>query len=533
MRLFALPKITIYFLIATIAGALSVSATGQPMPMAQPAPQEHRPVSFAAGTSDEQGVLVLPLADQDDLELRAAMLTDTQRNAVARALESAGFSYAAREQLSLRGIGEWSQILVLGLGDQMTQSDYETAGAVVGRSLLEETRPVTVMGTGLTGREAATFATGFGLGEYRSDLYTAREEDESESGSVTIVTNANADARARYERRGRAMVLAMDWTRDVSNEPGNAVYPEVFVERAQAAFAGLRGVEIDVIDEHAMRELGMGSILGVGRGSERPPRMLVVRYRGAGAPAGGPIVLAGKGITFDSGGTSIKPSQNMENMRMDMSGAASVIGAVLALAQSEAPVNVVAVAALAENMPDGSAIRPGDVLRAMNGTTIQVISTDAEGRLVLADAFSWIERNLDPAAVVDLATLTGSVGRALSDDYAGLFSRHDPLAEQLVVAGDAAGEQLWRLPIHDSYAEDMRSTVADIRNGSTGRGAGAGTAAYFLGEFLSRDIPWAHLDIANMAWSSANEWKPDGSTGFGVRLLDQFVRAFEPVEGSE
>jgi leucyl aminopeptidase len=212
----------------------------------------------------------------------------------------------------------------------------------------------------------------------------------------------------------------------------------------------------------------------------------------------------------------------MGNMKMDMSGAAAVVGAVLSLSKSAAPVDVVAVAAVAENMPDGAAIRPGDVLTAMNGKTIEVINTDAEGRLVLADALVWSERNLKPAVVVDIATLTGAVGGALGDDYAGLFTRHDALAGKLAAAGAATGEDLWRLPLHPSYARDTSSTIADIKN--SGDGPGAGTGAWFIGEFISRDIPWAHIDMAGVGWSGPSDWKPAGSAGYGVRLLDAFVR---------
>jgi len=267
----------------------------------------------------------------------------------------------------------------------------------------------------------------------------------------------------------------------------------------------------------------MGALTGVGMGSARPPRLLVVRYRGVGAPAGGPLVLAGKGITFDSGGLSLKPGSGMGEMKMDMSGAASVTGAVLSLAKSGAPVNVVAVSALAENMPDGAAIRPGDVLTAMNGKTIEIISTDAEGRLVLADALVWAERNLKPSAIVDLATLTGAVRTALGDDYAGLFGRGDALLDRVMAAGEQTGEGLWKLPLHPSYAKDTASTIADIKNTGDG-GAGAGTGAWFIGEFVSRDTPWAHLDIAGVAYGAANAVKPAGSAGFGVRLLDLLAR---------
>ncbi|QLC21301.1 leucyl aminopeptidase family protein [Parasphingopyxis sp. CP4] len=527
MRISAL-TITGWLIAAAVATAgLSSSAISQNLPMAQPASQQLRLVQFVEQLPADRGALVLPVANLEELPTSLRDLTTPERTAIQRALETSEFNFSSPGKLSLRGIGDWQQVVIVAVGEDGRAPDYERAGAIAGRALLSESATVTVIAGAMTGEAVSNFATGFGLGEYRSDLYRAREEGEGDRGAVTVVSGSALLAQSIYENRGRALIAAMNWTRDISNEPGNAVYPEVFVDRARTAFSGVEGIQIDVLDETAMNELGMGAILGVGRGSERPPRLLVVRYTGPGTEDDRPIVLAGKGITFDTGGISIKPRQNMENMRMDMSGAASVTGAVLSLALSRASVNVVAVSALAENMPDGRAIRPGDVLRALNGKTIQVISTDAEGRLVLADGLSWIERNLDAVAVVDVATLTGSVRGALSNDYAGLFSRHDWLATQLLEAGDAAGEPLWRLPIHDSYAQDMRSTVADIRNGSTGNGGGAGTAAYFLGEFISRDIPWAHLDIANMAWSGASDWKPDGSAGFGVRLLDRFVREFE------
>lgn len=497
----------------------------------QAAQPERRPVTFASEFSAASGALVLPMGAVSDLDVRGAILSSDERNAVARALEAAEFEYGARQTVSLRGIGVWDRILVIGLGEDVDLLRYQSIGAVAGRAVIGEEGVVTLMTQGLPADAVAELATGFGIGEYRSDLYRTSGRQVTLRGGVTFVTDAGAraEAQAHYQSRGRALIDAMAWTRDISNEPANVVYPESFVQRARTAFAGVRGVSIQVLDVSAMERLRMGSILGVGRGSERPPRMLIVRYRGPGALEGAPIVLAGKGITFDSGGISIKGAENMGDMKMDMSAAASVTGAVLALARARAPVNVVAVAALAENMPDGGAIRPGDVITAMNGKTIEVINTDAEGRLVLADALSYAERHLNPAVVVDLATLTGAVRGALGDEYAGLFSRHDALADQLRAAGEATGERLWRLPLHASYAEDMRSNIADIRNTGTGTGAGAGTGAHFIGEFISRDIPWAHLDIANMAYSGANDWKPDGSAGFGVRLLERFVRDYQPV----
>lgn len=509
------------------AAFAATPALAQQRNAAQAAAQEFRPVNFATTIGAAEGTLLLPVSSAEDLAARTAALSEAERDAITRAIAAARYEYGARATLPLRGIGEWGQVLLIGLGSEPSMADYQRLGAVAGRTLLNEPGPVTVVATGLSDQAAAELAAGLGIGEYRSDLYQTRDRRSVTRGGVTIVSDVAQQAQDAYNRRGRALVDAMAWTRDISNEPANVVYPEVFVQRARAAFRGVQGVSIQVLDVPAMERLGMGAILGVGRGSERPPRMMIVTYRGPGAPAQ-PVVLAGKGITFDSGGLSLKSGDGMGNMRMDMSGAASVTGAVLALSRARAPVHVVAVAALAENMPDGNAIRPGDVLTAMNGMTIEVVSTDAEGRLVLADALSWVDANLEPAAVVDVATLTGAVRGALGDDYAGLFSRHDALADQLRTAGENSGERLWRLPLDPGYAADTASTYADIKNTGDG-GAGAGTGAHFIGEFIDRSIPWAHLDIANVAYGGANDWKPAGSAGFGVRLLERFVRDFQPI----
>ncbi len=491
---------------------------------AQPTPR--RPVTFTSTAVAVGGLLVIPAGSADQAAARAASLPPEQRAAIARAATAADFKYGARKTLTLRGVGGFDQILLLGLGETPTAHDVQMAGAVAGRTLSGDPAIVTVLAGDMEAASLAELAAGFGLGEYRSDLY-ATDRKATAPAPVTFIAAAAGVAEAAttlYKARGLPLVEAMEWARDLSNEPANAVYPEVFVERARAAFAGVPGVSLEVLDVPAMQKLGMGALTGVGAGSARPPRMLVVRYKGAGAPAGGPVVLVGKGITFDSGGISIKPSSGMGNMKMDMSGAAAVVGAVLSLSTSAAPVDVVAVAALAENMPDGGAIRPGDVLTAMNGKTIEVTNTDAEGRLVLADALVWTERNLKPAVVVDIATLTGAVVGALGDDYAGLFTRHDDLAARLTAAGAATGEDLWRLPLHPSYGKDTGSSIADIKN--SGDGPGAGTGAWFVGEFISRDIPWAHIDMAGVGWSGPGDWKPAGSAGFGVRLFDSFVRGW-------
>ncbi|MCU0729683.1 MAG: leucyl aminopeptidase [Sphingopyxis sp.] len=486
-----------------------------------------RPLSFAAVAPAPAGTLVLPLADAAALD-NATLLPDADRAAIARAITSARFTFAANSRLSLRGIGAWDQIMIVGRGAAPNVREAQALGMAIARALQSEPGAITIYAADLPAATVEELATGVGLGQYRSDLFQTRDRTASGTGAVTIVTPAADTVSAAYSSRGAAMIRAMNWTRDISNEPANTVYPESFVARTRAAFAGIPGVTIEVLDVPAMERLGMGAILGVGRGSARPPRMLAVRYRGAGAetPPGSPIVLAGKGITFDSGGISLKPGAGMGEMRMDMSGAASVVGAVLSLSASGAPVDVVAIAALAENMPDGAAIRPGDVLTAYNGMTIEVINTDAEGRLVLADAVSWADATMNPAAIVDVATLTGAIITALGNDYAGLFSRDDALATALTTAGTTVGEDLWRMPLHPSYAADTRSTYADIRNTGTEGAPGAGAGAHFIGAFIRPETRWAHIDIAGMESQPASDTHPGGSTGYTVRLLDRFVRDF-------
>ncbi|WP_373489099.1 leucyl aminopeptidase [Blastomonas sp.] len=506
----------------------ATSANIAPSLTLKPATTRYRDVSFSRAPAASSGTLVLPLSSEADIATRASTLSAAERDAITRALAASEFDYTGNATLSLRGIGGWDRIMVMSIGKDIGAAAIQKLGTIGGRALMNDKGAVTVLAGGLPAQSVADLATGMGIGEYRSDLYQAKAREAVPLAATTIITDQVDAARALYSSRGKALVEGMAFARDLSNEPANVIYPESFVDRTRAAFAGVAGVTIEVLDVPAMEQLGMGSILGSGRGSVRPPRMLIVRYTGRGASSSEPVVLAGKGITFDTGGISIKPSANLGDMKFDMSGAASVNGAVLALAKAGAPVNVVGIMALVENMPDGNAARPADVLQAMNGKTIEIISTDAEGRLVLADAVAYADARLNPAVIVDIATLTGAIVTALGDDYSGLFSRHDALADQLLKAGDASGDLLWRMPLHPSYAEDTKSTIADIKNTGQG-GAGAGAGAHFIGAFVKPETPWAHIDIAGMAWSGANDLKPAGSSGYGVRLLEQFVRDFQPV----
>jgi leucyl aminopeptidase len=495
-------------LLATLLAGLAAPALAATLPAT---------VVAQAPTS---GTLVLPMSGAGDLARAGAALDAPAQAAVTRALAAAAFDYKPKSTLSLRGIGPYDRLLIVGIGAAPSKVDLQNLGGIAAREAGKD-KAVALVASGLPASAAADVALGYRLGSYSFDTYKKPDKPVTRA-ALTIVGSGDADA-------DRPVAEAVAFTRDLIAEPANIVYPESFVERTRAAFQGVRGVRIEVLDVPAMERLGMGAILSVGKGSTRPPRMLIVEYKGSGAPAK-PIVLAGKGITFDSGGISLKPGSGMWRMKDDMAGAAAVVGATLALAKRGAPVNVVAIAALAENMPDGNASRPGDVVRAMNGKTIEIISTDAEGRVVLADALSYAEQKYDPAAIVDLATLTGAVGGALGNEYAGLFSRQDWLAAQLEAAGRATGEEMWRLPLHPNHLDDIKSDFADIRNSTEGNQPGASHGAAFIGHFAEESTPWAHLDIASQALSSeATPTVPKGAVGFGVQLLDRFVRDFKPV----
>ena len=449
--------------------------------------------------------------------------------ALARAVAAAGYKGRADTQLDLPGLAPFDRVLVVGVGtDAPSTRTLEDVGGRVGRFAAGSTAAaVELLWGGDEAAAAQPLAFGAALGGYRFDLYRSRRDDETGpragEGTLVVRTRDGAAAAEAFQRDWAPVAHGVRFARDLVTEPASAVYPEEFVRRTREAFNGMPGVTIEVLDVPAMERLGMGGILAVGQGSARPPRLLVVRYDGA-ARGEAPVAFVGKGITFDSGGLSIKGSDGMWRMKYDMAGAASSVGAVLGLAGRRAPVNAVAVAALAENMPSGTATRPGDVIRTASGQTFEVMSTDAEGRMVLVDALWYVQDRHRPRAIIDIATLTGAIVTALGGDYAGLFSRHDDLADQLLAAGEASGDALWRMPMHPGYGKMLESPIADMRNG--GGRPGSGTAAHFIGEWVDKGTPWAHLDIAGMAWieTGGTATTPAGATAFGVRLFDRWVR---------
>jgi leucyl aminopeptidase len=313
-----------------------------------------------------------------------------------------------------------------------------------------------------------------------------------------------------------------EFTRELVAEPANKLYPVSFVERCKQRFEGT-GAEIIVLDEEEMEKLGMGALLGVGQGSEQPSRILAIKWDG-GKESDAPIAFVGKGVTFDTGGISLKPPAGMWDMKWDMGGSGAVAGAMLTLVKRKAKANIVGVVGLVENMPDGKAQRPGDIVTSMSGQTIEVLNTDAEGRLVLCDALTWTQRTFKPSRIVDLATLTGAMIIALGKEYGGMFANDDSLAEDLAEAGLQVGDKLWRLPLGPAYDKLIDSPISDMKNIGPREG-GSITAAQFLKRFIEDDTPWAHLDIAGMVWAEkpGRTWDK-GATGYGARLLDTFIR---------
>jgi len=374
----------------------------------------------------------------------------------------------------------------------------------------------------VSAEQTARAAFGVRLAAYRFDKYLTREKPEKKPSvhrAQVLAADVNAALTAFHPLS--AVADAVTFTRDLVSEPANILFPEEFANRVKAL--DVLGLEVEVLDEVQMRALGMGALLGVAQGSARPGRLAIIQWKGASDPNAQPIAFVGKGVCFDTGGISLKPADGMEDMKWDMGGAGAVAGLMHALAGRKAKVNVVGILGLVENMPDGNAQRPGDIVTTMSGQTVEVINTDAEGRLVLADALWYCQERFKPKFMVDLATLTGAVIIALGHDYAGLFSNNEDLAQALGDAGKAEGEQLWRLPLPPQYEKQIESPAADMKNVG-GRPAGSITAALFIQKFVN-GLPWAHLDIASTAWKkpSTNPTVPEGATGFGVRLLNRLV----------
>ncbi len=484
--------------------------------------------SFVKPTLPARGVVVVGVLNNRKLPPTAAMLDGKASGAIVRAMKAGRFEGRSRQVLNIPALPGLPRhrVVLIGLGDAKAIDDLAAqalGGVTVAHLNSVGETAATVFLDGLAA--ADQFAFGARLRSYRFDKYRTREKarDKPTLRALTLTDAKPTAARRAFDGLDK-VADGVVMTRDLVSEPANVIYPETLAKAAR----GLTrlGVKVEILDEKRMKALGMGALLGVSQGSARPARLVVMRWNGAAkSKTAKPLAFVGKGVTFDTGGISLKPPANMGDMKWDMGGAGVVIGLMKALAGRKAKVDVVGVVGLVENMPSGTAQRPGDIVTSMSGQTIEVLNTDAEGRLVLADALWYTQDRFAPRLIVDLATLTGAIIVALGSEYAGMMSNDDTLASRLTKAGEASGEKVWRLPLHDNYDKMINTDAADVKNIGN-REAGSITAAQFLQRFVNK-VPWAHLDIAGVTWSGKTApTVPKGGTGFGVRLLDRFVADF-------
>jgi len=509
-------------------------------------------VSFASLQPEPKGsTAVYFVTEGEDLPPPIKRLDKTSAGAVSRAIEVSGFKPKRKtllEILAPHGL-KAARLLLVGIGDAktLTHRDWMDLGGVVRGKLPKKTTEVDVVFAGvdhLPEDAPLGFAAGFSLRNYTFKKYKSKvakspeggdenEPDEGRAPPKLSIFSCWGDKLAAKLEHTQAELAGVYLARDLVNEPANILTPPEFTARLRALEA--LGLTVEVLDEVKLKSLGMNALLAVGQGSAQPTSVVVLRWNGAvGRSAGdGNLVFVGKGVCFDSGGISIKPGPGMEDMKGDMGGAAAVAGAMATLALRKAPVNAVGLVGLVENMPSGTATRPGDIVTSASGQTIEILNTDAEGRLVLADLLWYAQEHLEPKLLITLATLTGAILVALGKEYAGLFSNDDRLANEIIEAGAQSGELAWRMPLSKKYNKLIDGKFADIKN-IGGRDAGSITAAQFLQRFVKNGTPWAHLDIAGTAMASpSTDINQSWGSGYGVRLLDRFSAKFHETPSAE
>jgi len=486
-------------------------------------------VGFVPLASAARGILVVFCDDTLKVGPATAKTLGGASELVKRAAAAAAFkgkSGAALDILAPEGL-KAERLIVIGTGkaSSLKGNDFLKFGGMAASKLKAGAASMAIIaelaGGAMSTEQAVAVASGLRLRTYKFDRYKTKKKDGEEGAlraDVSLAVGDAAAAKKAFASAG-AVVDGVIIARDLVNEPPNVLFPEEFARRA--GLLRKLGVKIEMLDVKAMQKLGMGALLGVGQGSARPSRTVIMRWDG-GKKGEAPVAFVGKGVCFDTGGISIKPAGSMEDMKGDMGGAACVVGLMHALAARKAKVNVVGAIGLVENMPDGNAQRPGDIVTSMSGQTIEIINTDAEGRLVLADVLWYVAKKAKPKFMVDLATLTGAIVVALGTDHAGMFSNNDELAERLLAAGIESGEKVWRLPLGPEYDKLIDSQFADMKN-TGGRNGGSITAAQFLQRFVD-GTPWAHLDIAGTAMGAPKtDINQSWGSGYGVRLLDRLV----------
>jgi leucyl aminopeptidase len=488
-------------------------------------------ISFVDQPPAEAGVLVVLTDDGPRFGRAAAKAIAPAREVVDRAIKADAFKGRKNRALELIGPSglKADRLIVMGTGRarEFKAADWPKLGGAVMGKIPPSAKSVAVildLPDGKVGAEqAADFALGLKLRAYRFDRYKTKKKDDDEKdkpphAAISLAVAGAGTARKAWAER-EAMGDGVIHARDLVNEPPNVLFPAEFARRA--AQLKKLGATIEVLDIKAMQKLGMGALLGVGQGSAHESRMVIMRWNG-GKKSQEPLAIIGKGVCFDSGGISIKPAASMEEMKGDMAGAACVVGLMHALASRKSKANVVGAIGLVENMPSGTAQRPGDIVKSMSGQTIEIINTDAEGRLVLADVLWYVKDRFKPKFMIDLATLTGAILVSLGQEYAGLFSNDDKLAKRLIETGEETGERVWRMPLGPEFDKMIDSKFADMKNAGS-RYGGSTTAAQFLKRFVDK-TPWAHLDIAGTAMGvQPSEINQSWGPGWGVRLLDRLI----------
>jgi leucyl aminopeptidase len=492
-------------------------------------------VNFVKPGLPDGGSYVVASAEGEKLSGAAAQVDKKTKGALSRAMAATRFTGGKGQLVELLAPAglDADRVFLAGLGKaaDIKASIYESVGGSVAAKLLTSGEKTVTFAIDApeksalgTDEAAAHVALGARLRSYRFDAYrtTQKKNDKPTLNKIVVVAGDQGEARKHWKTLD-AVLGGVTFTRDLVTEPPNILTPVEFAKRARALED--HGVKVEVLGVKEMTKLGMGSLLGVGQGSRNDSQLLIMEWRGAADRNAAPALFVGKGVTFDTGGISIKPAAGMEAMKYDMAGAGAVAGAMQTLAMRKARANVIGICGLVENMPDGNAQRPSDVVKSMSGQTIEVLNTDAEGRLVLADAIWYGQDRYKPHSIVDLATLTGAIRISLGLKIAGLFSNNDGLAGQLLAAGEKTGERLWRMPMGDDFDKQIDSPIADMKNIGGGGFGGSITAAQFIQRFVNK-LPWAHLDIAGTAWADdANSVQPKGATAYGVRLLNELVAA--------
>ena len=488
-------------------------------------------INFTGLVVPEKGAVVFLIGEDGAMGSTAARFDEQSGGQLSRALDMSDFKGKARSLVEIVAPSgrENSRVLLAGIGkaDEMSQTDAELLGGEIFAKLnTSASRTAAVMVDdidGLTISPAtlmARMAFGARLRDYKFDKYKTKKKDDKKGlTALTFGAEGHEDANRAFQPL-ESVARGVHLARDLVNEPANELTPADFAKRCRKL--GDIGLEVDVLREKEMKTRKMNALLGVGQGSMNSSRLVIMRWDGADGADAPMLAFVGKGVTFDTGGISLKPGAGMGDMKGDMGGAAAVTGLMAALAGRKARVNAVGVIGLVENMPDGKAQRPGDVVTSMSGQTIEILNTDAEGRLVLADALTLTCEDYKPEFVINLATLTGAILVALGKEHAGLFSNNDDLAANITEAGLKSGEKVWRMPLHKAYDKMIDSKVADMKN-IGGRFAGSITAAQFLQRYVG-ETPWAHIDVAGTAMDSpASPINQSWGSGYGVRLLDRLI----------